>query len=760
MTFTRIKGLLILLLTMAAATMAKVRGATRDIEIFSPEDYMALVASVNSGASHAGTTVRLVADLDLTTLGTVDPIGKSPDTPFLGAFDGQGHAIRNMTIKSSQASVGMIGYSADANGESGGATVSNLVLDTTCTVQSAQPSPESPESFFLAAFIGSCTASERQCRVDSCVNMGSVLFTGSPTLTTNVRTVIGGILGGCHGNIHGCVVENCVNYGTLTRISDSLSSSSLTPSSSLTSSYIGGIVGLLSNGEYAETYIKSCFNYGTLVDKSSPSGSLYIGGVVAYGHENTTVYACANMGTHTCGTLPEHVDSRIGGIAGRMAVGADITYGFWRADAWGGAIGFNSNGDGGDGAVVNESLAFVFESLTTVDDDNDDVGEVPLYDALSNAAEGGAAWLYGVECVLNGGEFGVTVPSPLIVPTLAAVPTPTMGDTPFCGWCTDPNLTAYADMAPLAPSDGIKLYAKWYHTISFEMRNSDETAAVVVVAAYPPINAAVGEAVTLPNVTKCGYAFLGWVIETPAGMSDGTVYYGGSLFVTPGHEVTFSALFERNEYSLRFYDWDENPIEGRGSGGSSIPFGTIVDSSHFPAQTPSRDGFAFDGWVINFDDKNAADDGDNASGLADRYRRDGNFSMPCHNVTFTAKYVSDSVKVVFSSTKTDSEANYFIDKLYSKRLNAYDIVEIGVTSEEEEHKTYVIILFQSTTSAKKFYDAMEKWVASGSLSSCAYVAHFEETFSVASFSATILPFNLVSLYRSLYLYYYSFLIHA
>ena len=65
--------------------------------IDSVEDLEAFAAAVNGGKTFAGETVKLTADIDLSTVDNWTPIGNDTNY-FWGTFDGQGHTISNMTI--------------------------------------------------------------------------------------------------------------------------------------------------------------------------------------------------------------------------------------------------------------------------------------------------------------------------------------------------------------------------------------------------------------------------------------------------------------------------------------------------------------------------------------------------------------------------------------------------------------------------------------------------------------------------------------
>ena len=58
-----------------------------------------------------------------------EPIGTSNSNSFQGTFDGQGHTISNLAMKSSSQYVGLFGRSKGA--------IRNVVLDSSCSVVSS-----------------------------------------------------------------------------------------------------------------------------------------------------------------------------------------------------------------------------------------------------------------------------------------------------------------------------------------------------------------------------------------------------------------------------------------------------------------------------------------------------------------------------------------------------------------------------------------------------------------------------------------------
>ena len=98
------------------------------IIISSPEDFLAFQKAVN----YYGLTSlngRIEADLDLSSVSSkMEPIGTTGN-PYVGHFDGQGHTLSGLTMKSSSNYVGLFGVVG------GGVVIKNFVLDETCSIR-------------------------------------------------------------------------------------------------------------------------------------------------------------------------------------------------------------------------------------------------------------------------------------------------------------------------------------------------------------------------------------------------------------------------------------------------------------------------------------------------------------------------------------------------------------------------------------------------------------------------------------------------
>lgn len=630
--------------------------AASSLNISTAQEYKAFLDNVNSGNNYLDQTIYLINDLDLKVLGTLNPIGKDINTPFFGEFDGQGHTISNLRIESQGYHLGMFG--ASDNGYTvGGVTIKNVILDASCSVSTTEIS-YTTGWFFIAGFLGSCSGFTHECRVEGCVNMATV--THAENVSKSAVT-LGGIIGGCSGSIGGCTVENCINYGDI--VIKGVSSFS----------YIAGIAGYL-RATTPNCFVKSCVNYGKLVNNGLPSECLYVGGFVGFAYNGTTTQNSLNFGTKVEGTVGPNAADYVffAGAFGYGQAGSTVTQSYWRSDIWGGAIGRNKGGAEVQCSGFNP---------TTLKLDSD--GSL-LSEAMK---DNGFSALYKLSFELNGGTFNDPQINPrLYVSSHLSIPEPVKGDTVFCGWCSDPNLTDYVDISTVEPGKGVKLYAKWYHTVLFVSDNGEEIESV---------NSEVGKNVTFPELERTGHRFLGWRMATEPEI--GTVYSAKSSFTVPNSEVTFVAVFETIKYKLYFYNWDETLVE---NGVVEVPFGTLVNSSIFTETVPEKTGFVFNKWVVL--EGEGAEGGDENSTVKADFEATGEFVMPARNVTFVAHFISNTVKIVFESKVVGSEIEVAISRFIDPE--SYIIKTI----EEGDGSSYAIIVFKDADTAQKFFRSSDE----------------------------------------------------
>ena len=250
------------------------------LEISTAAELAAFRDSVNAGMTYEGLTVKLTADIDLSTQGNWNPIGNRyarngetvVDTTkdvtyrkaFMGIFDGQGHTISGLFINSNADN-----YKGMLNG---GKNTSSYAA--------------------LFGYVDNATVQN---------------FTVNGTvLGTDVAGVIG-ILG------EGCKVDGIVSYVTV-------GGKTGENEEQLLRGKAGGII-IMTKG--AGSTISNCINNGDVRSDQANNGENrgdYAGGIIALiQHNNITIENCKNTGDVT--TKNYHVGGIVGGAADNNAPG-------------------------------------------------------------------------------------------------------------------------------------------------------------------------------------------------------------------------------------------------------------------------------------------------------------------------------------------------------------------------------------------------------------------------------------------------------
>ena len=200
------------------------------IHISTPEQLIEFSSLVSEGALYSN--AYLEADIDMTGYNDrFRPIG-TKNRAFRGIFDGQGHRISNLHVSGSEF-VGLFGAL------SGGANISNLVLDSTCSIRGTN----------YVGLAGGSTGSGKV--AFSCVgNEASVTATGVNA---------GGIIGCNKGSNSSFSINDCYNAGNITGRSESAA--------------ISGWLG-------TNAVLQNCFNIGT-VEGYNYRNDFYRGGGAA-----------------------------------------------------------------------------------------------------------------------------------------------------------------------------------------------------------------------------------------------------------------------------------------------------------------------------------------------------------------------------------------------------------------------------------------------------------------------------------------------
>ncbi|MDR0875859.1 MAG: InlB B-repeat-containing protein [Clostridiales Family XIII bacterium] len=189
----------------------------------------------------------------------------------------------------------------------------------------------------------------------------------------------------------------------------------------------------------------------------------------------------------------------------------------------------------------------------------------------------------------------------------------------FFSWNTTPSGsgTSYAAGAKISKiTADTTLYAQWtasYFTVSYEPGGANVTG----VPGGATVQAETAYTVSPAIPARLGYTFTGWAA------SIGGVYSGGNTFTMPFANVTLTAQWTANYYSVSYAAGGTN-VTGLPGGARVLP-GTAYTIS---SQTPQREGYTFDGW---------------SSSLSGAIVQSGGvFTMPRANVVLTAQWRTDS----------------------------------------------------------------------------------------------------------------------
>ena len=126
---------LLLMVGVAAIAVPELVETNGTIEISTVDQLKDFRDAVNRGNTYAGKTVKLTADLDLSSESNWTPIGNLvayPSQSFNGTFDGDGHSISNVTVNDNTPNHAVAGlFGSVENGTIKNLTVKNVDLTST-----------------------------------------------------------------------------------------------------------------------------------------------------------------------------------------------------------------------------------------------------------------------------------------------------------------------------------------------------------------------------------------------------------------------------------------------------------------------------------------------------------------------------------------------------------------------------------------------------------------------------------------------------
>ena len=244
---------------------------------------------VNNGQSYNGMYFRLDADLDMASNSFGDSIGyiNSSYTSFWfdGHFDGNNHAISNLTITSTNGYTALFGNVGSGTNES---VISDLTL-------SGVNITRNKTNYGAAALVGQA----KYVKIENCIiESGTIAGKGGYTAGFVATKASGGTL----------TITNCINRATITYNGMDDMANTAGICAKAISSQITGCVnygdvtstkgftsGILANGNSA--VIEKCANYGDITNHG-----LYAAGILA-SSTNYSIKNCFNQGNVSAAAL-------------------------------------------------------------------------------------------------------------------------------------------------------------------------------------------------------------------------------------------------------------------------------------------------------------------------------------------------------------------------------------------------------------------------------------------------------------------------
>ena len=221
-------------------------------QISTPEELQAFSYIVNGIAGYTQKTAAkavLLNDIDMKGMTSWRPIGTNA-TPFTGTFDGQGHSIQNLVVKTNKSYSGLFGKAL-------GATTKNFNVSGTLTVA------EGSSEHGTVGYASNTTITD----VHSTLNITTNKANGD-------TKHIGGIAGTMASNSK---INRCSYSGTL---------------SDAGTNTVGGIVGY---ADQSTNNISNAINYGKVQSKGTETNT---GGILGYvNYANFKISSCVNVGS-------------------------------------------------------------------------------------------------------------------------------------------------------------------------------------------------------------------------------------------------------------------------------------------------------------------------------------------------------------------------------------------------------------------------------------------------------------------------------
>ena len=244
-----------------------------------PEGYTPIYTAedLNNIRNNLSGKYILMNDIDLSVYENWEPIG-TQETPFTGEINGNGNAVRNMTVdvetNEEDACIGLFGYAYEASFEK------LNVLD--CDIDAVYNGSSS--RIYVGAVVGYTSASKK---IDFLLSSGNI----------NVSTCSDAYVGGIGGMLLG-KVSKCKNLANIT----------ITYGKDCFDIRIGGIGGDI------YSFMSECSNFGTIEINAHQEAlsTVCVGGIAGY------IYDATIVNSYNAGTIKSNYTTYayLGGIAG------------------------------------------------------------------------------------------------------------------------------------------------------------------------------------------------------------------------------------------------------------------------------------------------------------------------------------------------------------------------------------------------------------------------------------------------------------
>ena len=274
----------------------------------------AFAKSVDEGENYLGKYIVLDADIDLSEIENWNPIGaegaagKNLDKIFAGNFNGRGHVIKGLNIKTNEGAP----YSEETN-----VGLFSTLLSTAkvsgIKLENVDISVSGAKVVRAGGITGDIT-SKAVSKTDGHAVVDSCSVSGSVSAKTNEAMVMtGGVVGRAAGN---ATISNCI------------SEAGVESSSGTKIAYGAGIVSMAGN----DTYIVNCADTGDVKVLTASGLSLYAGGVA--GMMTSAQYNCFSAGNVTVGTIAQADAANCAGIInGALMPAASGKYDYYAESA-------------------------------------------------------------------------------------------------------------------------------------------------------------------------------------------------------------------------------------------------------------------------------------------------------------------------------------------------------------------------------------------------------------------------------------------